>query len=536
VELTDALGSLRRHWKFSVGVFLLAVVACGGFLYTRKSTRPPNKYMASVDVLIPAIDNKGVRPAGVPNSLLQGQTQLALSKETEEAALAAAKLPKKSGSVSFGFTQSSGSSADSTSGSSSGCSGASCSDVVNLSATAYGQKVATSAARAFASSYIAARRDAVQHSAVAAQQQGTASLALLKKNLDEVDNAIAQKDPAVVPRLLAGAGASPAAATAVLPVGTPEDVVLLVVQRNALLTQIASIRSDYAKQYITSLVPDAFASTLQSHSAVKLATQTPSNKVPIAAFLGVGLALALLIPILRDRLDRSIRSPKMAAEALDATVLTVLPPLSRRGSHVLAAQGSATEDAYRALAATAVATDRMPKAIVVMSPTGVLQDWVAANFAAALASLGLRVALVGTDPRQSWFANGHAEEHDLSFRQLLNLAHQGRLNGALTRGLVSTEIENLFVLPPGEANGDLGLDGLAPLLSALASNVDVSVIAGPSLLDDPNATIFAWTTRSVLWTVEAGHTTEADAKEAAARLELAGASAFGIVMVSARHV
>ena len=63
----------------------------------------------------------------------------------------------------------------------------------------------------------------------------------------------------------------------------------------------------------------------------------------------------------------------------------------------------------------------------------------------------------------------------------------------------------------------------------------MTVVAGPSLLEDPNATIFAWTTRSVLWTVEAGRTTQAEAKEAAARLDLAGASAFGVVMVSARQ-
>jgi Mrp family chromosome partitioning ATPase len=93
----------------------------------------------------------------------------------------------------------------------------------------------------------------------------------------------------------------------------------------------------------------------------------------------------------------------------------------------------------------------------------------------------------------------------------------------------------LFVLPPGSANGDLSLDGLRPLLDALSKQVDVVVIAGPPLLKDPNATIFAWTTRSVLWTLESGDVTDTDAKEAAARLALAGANPFGIVMINANR-
>ncbi len=203
--------------------------------------------------------------------------------------------------------------------------------------------------------------------------------------------------------------------------------------------------------------------------------------------------------------------------------------------------GTPQDSAYRALAATSVATDRLPQAIVVMSPTGDVQDTVAANFAAALAGLGLRVALVGTDPRQSWFldtrreetTNGSAE-HPLAFPQLLELAHAGRLNGSLPRGLVKTRLNNLLVMPPGE-DDDFSLDGLRPLLEALsAGGVDVTVIAGPSLLEDPNATILAWTTRCVLWACETGELTEGEAKEAAARLALAGAASFGVTMVDGK--
>jgi Mrp family chromosome partitioning ATPase len=330
---------------------------------------------------------------------------------------------------------------------------------------------------------------------------------------------------------------------ALLPPSTSEEIITLVVQRDALLASIQGSRDLLANDYIDSILPNGHTSMLQEHPAVGITPPPPSSKVPVLVILGIGLATAILVPVLRDRLDRSIRSPRVAADALDSTVLTVVPPPTRRMTHSFAPQGSETEEAFRALAATAIATDRLPKAIVIMSPTGTLQDMVAANFGAALASLGLRVALIGTDPRQRWFAyendhgaHGNGSNGSLSFRDMLQLAHRGQLNGELSRDLVKTGIENLYVLPPGNGNADFSLDGLRPLLESLASNgIDVSVVAGPSLLEDPDATIFAWTTRSVLWTVEAGHTTEAEAKEAAARLDLAGASAFGIVMVSARQ-
>ena len=79
-------------------------------------------------------------------------------------------------------------------------------------------------------------------------------------------------------------------------------------------------------------------------------------------------------------------------------------------------------------------------------------------------------------------------------------------------------------MAPGAQGQDVSLDGLGPLLEALSSSgVDVTVIAGPALLEDPNATILAWITRSVLWAFETGEVTEGEAKEAASRLALAGA-------------
>jgi len=118
---------------------------------------------------------------------------------------------------------------------------------------------------------------------------------------------------------------------------------------------------------------------------------------------------------------------------------------------------------------------------------------------------------------------------------VLTSAHAGSLNGQIRDNLVATERENLTVLAPGEAEMVMLLEGLPALLDALSeAGVDVAVIAAPAVLEDPAATLMVWSTRRALWVVESGSTTTEEAREANARLELAGAGAFGIAMVRER--
>jgi Mrp family chromosome partitioning ATPase len=162
-----------------------------------------------------------------------------------------------------------------------------------------------------------------------------------------------------------------------------------------------------------------------------------------------------------------------------------------------------------------------------------MQDSVAANFAAALADLGLRVVLVPTHPRQTWYAD--APDGALRLPDFLALAYTGRLNGEVPQQLQPTPVDNLRILPHGDAGADALIDGLPPLLRSFADGgVDVTVIAAPSILEDPSATILAWSTRSVLWVVETGEVTQQQANEAAAKLDLAGASPFGVAMVDGK--
>jgi hypothetical protein len=175
----------------------------------------------------------------------------------------------------------------------------------------------------------------------------------------------------------------------------------------------------------------------------------------------------------------------------------------------------------------------------------------------------LKVALIATGPDQAWYAerfdgvhNGAApdsSDHDSlregathgtssdhagsTFPELLVAAHAGTLNGHLFDQMVSDDrAPNLVVVPPAdETPAHLPVDGLPPLLEALAdAGIDITVVSGPALLEDADATIVAWATRCVLWVIVEGEITSTEARAAAARLELAGVVPFGVVMVGHR--
>src|SRR5205823_2426489 len=80
------------------------------------------------------------------------------------------------------------------------------------------------------------------------------------------------------------------------------------------------------------------------------------------------------------------------------------------------------------LAAMSIATDRLPKAIMVSTPTGDAHAQVAANFAAALSRLGLKVALMATSADQDWYLDSFTTPNGmLRLPELLDRAQSGTL-------------------------------------------------------------------------------------------------------------
>ncbi len=149
LQLSDILRSVRRHWRVSVAIVLLAGVGLGLFLFNRKVVRGSDRFQATVKVLVPVRGHDGQIPAGVPPSLLYGQTAIALSPETTGNALKTrrSRRERDRGDVEFSFALPVPDSSKN----------APSPDILTLSVTAPDPETATKLGDSFADAYIAQR-------------------------------------------------------------------------------------------------------------------------------------------------------------------------------------------------------------------------------------------------------------------------------------------------------------------------------------------------------------------------------------------
>ena len=472
MQLSDVIQSVRRHWRVSAGILLLTAVAIPLFVVTRNETRDPDRWEAAVQLLVPARGEDGARPEGVPPTLLQGQATVALSEETTEAAMSAAGLDERPNSdFEFDFeTNESG-------------------DILTLSAEAPTEEEARALADSYADAYVDARQDAVAAGAEGGREGALRSLEVLEARLADVDASLDDADPVLFSLIQAReqpvVGDAEPAPRVELPADTPLETVLLVYQRRSLVNRIEGVRNSYAENSTEAIVPGSYATVVERPLPEQVTPELPSPLIPIAVAVGVGILLAIAVPVLLDRIDHSIRDARTAGTALAAPVLSTIPASSPAKLTSLASPGSERDSAYRRLAAASLATDQLPQAITVMSPVGEMQDSVAANFAAALAGLGLRVALVATAERQSWYADVTADGVR-TLPEFLSLAQAGSLNGQIDEAMALTPLDNLRVVPHGATGPEALLDGLPPLMEAFANaGIDVTVIAAPAMLEEP---------------------------------------------------
>lgn len=527
----DVVGAVRRRWRLAVGIFLLAVVGVGFFIVARKRSDPPVRYRSSVKVQVTRQVAKAVKTSGKKSSTSttvaaptgKGPEKLAMDTATRQAALRASQLQPTDTSVAFSAK------------------GASSNDVVTLTVTSRDKARAGVVASNWAKSFVSARRQAALEANVTLQQALVDKARSLQTTLTPINEQLDKvfgKGHIPSPAASTGPGKGQTTPTTVNP-RISVGVQFLLAQRQQLMSEITATTDKYAKSAVSGALPNSFAKTVGQTPAVRI-TKTRSTTTPAAIGLFGGLVLGLVAAVGADMLDRTIREPRRAAAVFDAPVLSIIPADNNGDFSVLTAPQSFAGQAYRGLAATSVATDRLPKAIMVSSPHGDAYGEVAANFAAALARLGLRVALIATSPEQAWFLEPFTAPLDgaVTLPELLTRAHDGTLNGQLERSLPGTDLSpNLVVVPPGlDETIDLPLNGLPTLLQAMAdAGIDIAVVAGPPLLEDPQATIIAWATRTVLWAVQSGEVTEEEARAAATRLELAGVTPFGVVMVGRRR-
>jgi Mrp family chromosome partitioning ATPase len=563
VEFSDVRASLRRHWPVALVILAIIPMVMAVYLVRRDVVRPPARYTTSVDVLIPARDvETGAAPEDVPPVLLQGQTELANSPTVRQEAHEYAGLkPAERALIGMAAElQQEGT-------------------IMRLSVSAPTPELTEKAIDGYVKAYEEGRRASVLEAALILQDIERRVIGVLERRIAVVERELRERGvpyPTEVTEsnpdeegITSPAGAVPDGAAVPIPPGASQEDALLLYERNALLNEIQRHRVNYSLQSTRTEIPGDFTTVVQRRTTARITPPPPSPVIPLVAIFVGGLLLAIAVPVVLDRLDSTITEARAAPGALRAGLLATIPFMPRRLHRTLAPPGSSWELAFRSLAATSIATDRLPSAIMVTSPAGTTQDAVAANFAVGLAGLGAKVALIATTSRQAWYldaapgvgdpefddeapgdeeapalapaeasrpteeASGSGTRRPATFDVLLREAHEGSLNGRLLDRLAHQDIPNLFVVPPGADDAELTLDGLPPLLEAMErSGIDVTVVAGPAFLTDPNATIMAWSIRHVLWAIEIGHVDKNDAQLAADRLELAGVEPFGIALVN----
>jgi len=505
---------------------LLAGAVAGAYVFMQEETEPQARFSASVFVEVPSRDAEALWPAttDVPDELLRGVLTPAVSSETRERVFALTDLDRDSNVRLAAVSDPKG--------------------TVRLECSAPDPETAEKCVANFWRAYNEARQN-IHRDSLAGERTGLlSSLESYRDRLREIEDDLRAQGVTELPNVpvLTTDRDGNVTNAAAIASNAPLEQSLLLFERAVLFNRIAETQLAYANTAVEGRTPSSFAENIGQSSPRNVTPSQTSPTKTIAAILAGGLVLGLLGAIVRDRLDRTIRDGKSASRTLGAPVLGLIPARGRDEDRfgVMTEPRSARSEAFRALAATSIATDRLPRAIMVTSPEGDAHEEVAANFAAALASLGVRTALVATSPHQSWYTRPFEVPVDgmMTFPDLLSLAYSGRLNGQVHTQLPRSAVEpNLVLVPPGDKPGEpsLPFDGLPPMLESLANaGIDVTVIAGPALLDEADATIVAWATRSVLWTVPEGELDEERAAAAAQRLELAGVNPFGVAVVEAQ--
>lgn len=522
------LGALRRQWLIVVACTAIGVIVAGVYLLVREQPTPePDRFAVTTQLLVPSRSEDAEIPVteDVPRVLLRGIASLANSGEVRQDALRAAGIDPSSTAINFdGTVDDEGR--------------------VTLRVVAPEPEIALRLAETYTAAFVDARKAIFVQDQNAEREALDARIDTLRARYRAVVAELRVKYPGVADLRLYNEspdrqddepfGSKPSFAD------MPRQAAALVWERAALEEALAEDQARFATLSVSSRAPTSYTEFLDRSGVTPVGGSVPVSESalpPVGVALGAVL-LGVVLAVARDRFDRTIRSEREASDVLTAPVLATVPadgaPL--HGVAFLDDPRSPVGQAYRALAATAIATDRLPSAVLVTSPTGTRHGEVAANFAAALADLGVRVALVATVPDQArYLEDFEVPEERLSFTDMLAAAHDGRLNGQVRSRLARRpDAPNLVAVPPpGEGEEvELSLDGLAPMLARLKeSGIDTTVIAGPSLLANADATIMAWTTRAVLWAIEAGEIRKDDAAAAAANLQLTGVEPFGIAVL-----
>jgi succinoglycan biosynthesis transport protein ExoP len=297
---------------------------------------------------------------------------------------------------------------------------------------------------------------------------------------------------------------------------------------------------------LTNSVARAFIRTvpsLQSGSALRVSLVEPAltpsepvrprTKLNVALGLVLGLMLGVGVAILREFLDRSVKTPEELEAAAGVPVVGTIPPFraAKQPIPVDAEPRTPAAEAFRKLRTNFafLGVDRESLCCVVTSPAAAEgKSTVAANLAIALAQAGKRVALVDADLRKPSLHRVFGLTQRVGTTTVL-LDQADPLDALQQPGPGLPAVLTSGQLPPNPSEL-LGSRRMQQLIEDLRGAFDVILVDCAPLLPVTDPMVVSRFADGILLIARAAVTTRDQAQTARNACAKAGATVFGSVL------
>ena len=288
------------------------------------------------------------------------------------------------------------------------------------------------------------------------------------------------------------------------------------VEMSAAMYQNLNLKAAEAKLADAATVPDV---SILDPAVVPFRQTRNTAPVIILGATGAALALALLLAILLDQLDKRFRYPEQATDDLGLFVLGVVPVVESKGRKGSTDKAAQVVEAFRTIRMNVryAADPSRPLTVTITSPgPGDGKSLISSNLALSFAEAGARTLLIDGDIRRG--------ELGKTFKVPAKPGLVEYLDGTalIAEVLHPTEAHpNLTLLPGGarrrRAPELLATPRLSQLINQMAAEYDVVIVDSPPLGAGFDAYALATATGNMALVMRAGVT---DRKMAAAKMAI----------------
>lgn len=269
-------------------------------------------------------------------------------------------------------------------------------------------------------------------------------------------------------------------------------------------------------------------------ASVPSSASAPNPRASLAAGGVLGLAVGILLAVLRTTLDARVRSVEDAVEATGAPLLGTTSFDRSAGARPLIVTGGGGDpraEAYRALRTSVqflAPAGQTPTYVVTSAGPGEGKSTTVANLAIAFAESGAKVALIDADLRLPRLADYFGIEGGVGLTEVL--AGRVSTSDAMQRWGRGT----LFLLPSGTVPPNpaelLGSSEMARLLGDLREAFDIVLIDAPPVVLVTDAAVIARRASGAILVTAVDKAVVPRVRNAVTHIENVGARVLGTVV------